>query len=233
MKAEWYFDEFTQVGTDYTDLEKVGIYDAKMQKFRNYEREAKLILSTLKIKPDDIILEIGTGTGHFALEASKKCKKVYAVDVSKTMLEYAKLKSEKENIKNIEWINSGFLNFEFPDIKFDHIVTNAALHHLPDFWKVLALKNIYNSLKNDGKFFLGDVIFSFNTDEISSKINTWINNSKKIDDDFYSEAIIHTKEEYSTFSWIIEAILEKIGFKYQKLSNDNTNNIIVYLCTKN
>lgn len=231
MKPEWYFDEFTQVGTDYTDIKKVEVYDAKMSKFRNYKNEAKLILDTLKISSKDILLEIGTGTGHFAIEASKKCKKVYAADVSKTMLEYAISKAEKENIKNIEWINSGFLNFKFPGIKFDCIVSNAALHHLPDFWKVIALKNIYDSLKNKGNFFLSDVIFSCNINEINTIINNWIDNTKKIDDEFYSEAIIHAREEYSTFSWILECILKKIGFKYQKLSD--TNNIIVYLCTKN
>ena len=230
MNPEWYFDEFIQIGTDYTDVKKVEVYDAKMSKFRKYKNEAKLILDTLKINTDDILLEIGTGTGHFAIEASKKCKKVYAVDVSKTMLEYAKIKTEKENIKNIEWINSGFLNFKFLGIKFDCIVTSVALHHLPDFWKAIALKNIYDSLKDDGRFFLSDVVFSCSVNEINTIINNWIDDTKKIDDEFYSEAIIHAREEHSTFSWILECILKEVGFNYRKFSENN--NISAYLCSK-
>lgn len=230
MNNKWYFDEFTQVGTDYTDINKVKVYDDKMQKFRNYKEEAEIILNKFNVNSNDVILEIGTGTGHFAIEASKRCKKVYAIDVSKTMLEYAESKADKENRTNIEWLNYGFLSYNFPDIKFNHVVTNAAFHHLPDFWKAAAVKKIYNSLKDNGKFFLGDVIFSFNIEEINLKINDWLGSYEKIDDEFYDEAIIHIKKEYSTFSWIIEGLLERSGFKYQKL-NDN-NNFMSYLCEK-
>ncbi len=87
---------------------------------------------------------IGTGTGQFAIAAAQKCHKVYAIDVSKPMLEYAEQQAKKENINNIEWLNQGFLNLDFPGIKFDHIISNAVLHHLPDFWKLIALSNVYN-----------------------------------------------------------------------------------------
>ncbi len=231
MDNKWYFDEFTQIGTDYSDIKKVEAYDDKMLKFRNYKEEAEFILNAFNIDSKDIILEIGTGTGHFAIEASKRCEKVYAIDVSKIMLDYAKLKAEKENRKNIEWLNYGFLSFNIPDIKFNHIVTNAALHHLPDFWKVVSIKNIYDSLKDHGNFFLGDVIYSCNIDDINLKMEESINNAKKIDNEFYNEAIIHIKEEYSTFSWIIEGIFERVGFKFQRLNEKN--NFMTYICMKN
>jgi putative AdoMet-dependent methyltransferase len=233
MKNKWYYDEFTQVGTDFTDINKVEVYDTKMLKFRNYKQEAESILKTLNVNSNHIILEIGTGTGHFAIEASKKCKKIYAIDISKTMLDYAKLKAKAENRHNIEWLNCGFLTYDFPDIKFDCVVSNAALHHLPDFWKTVAINNIYKSLKDKGKFLLGDVIFSFKIDEINAKINDWIENSKKIDNEFYLDTIMHVKNEYSTFSWIIEDMLKRNGFQYQKLNENDVNNFIAYLCTKN
>jgi putative AdoMet-dependent methyltransferase len=233
MNKEWYYNEFIQTGTDFADIKKVEAYDTKMLKFRNYKQEAEFILKTLNVKSTDTILEIGTGTGHFAFEAAKKCHRVYAIDVSKPMLDYAKLKAEKENLNNIEWLNYGFLSFDFPDnLKFDSVVSNAALHHLPDFWKMIAIKNIYKSLKDNGKFILGDVIFSFKFDELNDKINEWINNSKKIDIEFGSETITHIRDEYSTYSWIIEGMFERIGFKFQKLNDANANNFAVYLCSK-
>jgi putative AdoMet-dependent methyltransferase len=230
MKKEWIYDEFIQTGTDFTDIKKVEEYDIKMTKFRNYKQEAELILKLVDINPNDIILDIGTGTGHFAIEASKKCQKVYAIDVSKTMLDYAKLKAKNENTTNIEWLNYGFLTYNFPNIQFDHIVSSAALHHLPDFWKMVAINNIHKLLKDSGKFILGDVIFSFGVDEITRKLEDWINYSKNIDDEFYKDTITHIKKEYSTFTWIIEGMLDRVGFQFKKLNE--SNNFIAYLCQK-
>jgi putative AdoMet-dependent methyltransferase len=230
MRAEWYYDEYLQTGTDFSDIKKVEAYDKKMTKFRDYHKEAELILNILGVTPDQVLLDIGTGTGHFAMAAAKKCRKVYAIDVSKAMLEYAKLKAKEENVSNIEWRHSGFLNFNFPGIQFDNIVSSAALHHLPDFWKFAAINNIYRALKDKGKFYLGDVIFSGSMDEISTKVEAWIDNMKNVDADLHQEAIMHVKKEYSTFSWVIEGIFDRVGFKYQKLFD--ANNFMAYLCIK-
>ncbi|MDD5132466.1 MAG: class I SAM-dependent methyltransferase [bacterium] len=231
MNKEWYYNEYLQTGTDFSDIKKVEAYDTKMTKFRNYQREAEWILDTLGVASGQVLLDIGTGTGHFALAAAKKCQKVYAVDISKTMLEYAKLKAKKENISNIEWQHSGFLNFDFPGIKFDHVVSSAALHHLPDHWKQVAINNIYKALKDQGNFYLGDVIFSSgNIDEIDAKIEAWLDNMKNIDAELSQEAVLHVKKEYSTFAWIIEGMFGQVGFKYQKLVD--ASNFMSYLCTK-
>jgi putative AdoMet-dependent methyltransferase len=228
--AEWYFNEFDQVGIDYGDSAKVEEYDKKMSRFRNYKEEANKILDSIEIRSDHTILEIGIGTGHFAIEASKRCKKVYAVDVSKTMLGYAEKIARENNRNNIEWQCSGFLSFDFPGIGFDHIITEAAFHHLPDFWKIIALDRIFKALHNRGKFFLGDVIFSCEHTNIESTVEDWIHYMNGIDAEFRSEAIIHIRKEYSTFSWIVEGMLDRVGFKYQKLAE--SNNFIEYLCTK-
>jgi putative AdoMet-dependent methyltransferase len=230
MTDQWRYDEYTQTGTDFSDTKKVATYDTKMCKFRDYQKEAELIFNVLNVKPEDVLLDIGTGTGHLAIAAAKNCRKVYAIDVSKPMLEYAQQKAAQENITNIEWHNYGFLNFDFPGIKFDHVVSNAVLHHLPDFWKLVALNNVYQVLQDQGKFLLGDVIFSCNITEIPKTINTWLDTVKNVDTELYAEGITHIKAEYSTFSWIIEGMLEKIGFKYKKLLE--VNNHSTYLCTK-
>jgi putative AdoMet-dependent methyltransferase len=40
----------------------------------------------------------------------------------------------------------GFLNYEHNGPPLDMIVSNLALHHLPDFWKMIALKRIHEML---------------------------------------------------------------------------------------
>lgn len=230
MKTQWYFDEFQQTGTDYTDIKKVEAYDIKMCRFRNYRQEAAMVLDLFGAQPGDALLEIGTGTGHFAIEAAKRCGKVHAVDVSETMLKYAEIKARQENVTNIEWRHSGFLTTDFPDAHFDCIFTNAAMHHLPDFWKALALRNIHRMLKPGGKFILGDVIFSCTIDETESRVQDWIEGFKKVDEEFFSESADHIKKEYSTFSWVIEGMLERTGFSYK--TSADINNFMVYLCVK-
>jgi len=230
MKPRWFFDEFQQTGTDFTDIKKVEAYDNKMSKFRNYRQEAAMVLDLFNAQASDVLLEIGTGTGHFAIEAAKRCGKVHAVDVSETMLKYAELKARQENITNIEWRHSGFLTADFPDVHFNFIFSNAAMHHLPDFWKALALRNIHRMLKPGGKFILGDVIFSCTIDETETKVQDWIEGFKKVDEDFFSESTGHIKKEYSTFSWIIEGMLERTCFSHKTVAD--MNNFMIYLCVK-
>lgn len=48
---------------------------------------------------------------------------------------------------NIEFIQSGFLTYEHQSEPVDLIFTKAALHHLPDFWKQIALLRLNQMLK--------------------------------------------------------------------------------------
>lgn len=147
----WYYNEFKQIGVDYTDLKEVETYDLNMQKLRDIENEAKGILELLKIKNMDLVLEIGTGTGELALKLSGHCKKVVAIDVSRTMIYFAKTKAESQKKTNIEFHNAGFLTYENHDEPFDAVVTQLALHHLPDYWKMIALKKNLRNVERRGK----------------------------------------------------------------------------------
>lgn len=76
-------------------------YDERHGQFRNINKENKDVLRLLSVQQDHVIADIGTGTGEFAIQAAKNCKKVYAIDVSKTMLEYAEKKARENNLSNI------------------------------------------------------------------------------------------------------------------------------------
>ena len=64
----------------------------------------------------------------------------------------------KANINNVFPICSGLLSYEHDGEPADVVISNAVLHHLPDFWKLVALRNINSFLKPGGKFFLFDVV---------------------------------------------------------------------------
>lgn len=56
----------------------------------------------LELDEDDILFEIGTGSGYQAAIASQLCKKVYTVEIIPELAEFAKRNLEKENIQNVE-----------------------------------------------------------------------------------------------------------------------------------
>ncbi len=50
-----------------------------------------LALDFLELGADDVLLDIGTGRGRWAVAASQHCKKVIGIDISKRMLEDARM----------------------------------------------------------------------------------------------------------------------------------------------
>jgi putative AdoMet-dependent methyltransferase len=228
---QWYYDEFKQIGVDYTDCEEVQAYDLRMQKLRDIESEFNSIRELLNIKSTDLILEIGTGTGELALKFSAHCRKVVAIDVSKKMIDFAKMKAESQKKANIEFYNAGFLTYEDYDETFDVIVTQLALHHLPDYWKMIALRRVYGMLKEDGKLYLSDVVFPSTILDYDSYFNEIITDLKKsAGDKLAKETEIHIREEFSTLDWIMEGLLKSAGFCIESVKCDGF--IVDYLCKK-
>jgi putative AdoMet-dependent methyltransferase len=228
---QWYYDEFKQIGVDYTDIEEVQAYDLRMQKLRDTESEFNMLRELLKIKDTDLILEIGTGTGELALKLSDHCRKVVAIDISKKMLDFAKVKVESQKKANIQFYNAGFLTFDNYDEPFDVIVTQLTLHHLPDYWKMIALRRTYGMLKEGGKFYLRDVVFPSLIRDYDSYFNKIITDlQKSAGDKLAEETEIHIRDEFSTLDWIMEGLLKNAGFCIEAVKFDGF--MAGYLCKK-
>ncbi|MEA3364813.1 MAG: class I SAM-dependent methyltransferase [Candidatus Hydrogenedentes bacterium] len=95
------------------------------------------------------------------MRAATHCRFVHACDVSKPMVEYARLRAEKQHIKNIAFHHAGFLTYMHEGKPVDVVVSQIALHHIPDFWKAVALQRIAEVLKPGGIFWLKDIVFDF------------------------------------------------------------------------
>ncbi|WP_407283244.1 class I SAM-dependent methyltransferase [Methanolobus sp. WCC1] len=229
---EWYYDELIQVGTDYESEEEVLQYDRKMGSIRNIAGEAETMCKLISIQPDNEILEVGCGTGEFSIELSKHCKQVTALDISQKMLDFAEKKARSRQRDNIRFIKAGFLTFDSEETKYDAVVTQLVLHHLPDFWKFIALKNINSMLKSGGKFFLKDVVFSSDTPDFDTFFPQLFRNiPDEADDKVVEEMKLHIKEEYSTFDWTMKGLIEQAGFQIQE--HDHKNGFMAsYLCIK-
>lgn len=225
----WQYNEFQQIGKDYNSIEEVAVYDATHADFRDIKKESNAVLDQLAVQPNDTVIDFGSGTGTFAIEAAKRCSKVFAVDISKPMLDFAKNKARTANIDNIEFCHAGFLTFEAPKM-VDCIHSSLALHHLPDFWKGIALSKIHKILKPNGQLFLCDVVIP-NQNTISV-IQSFIDKQAALGGQFLKDdAEKHFRDEFSTYDWIMQGLLEQVGFQLvEKKYYDGI--IATYFCKK-
>lgn len=229
---DWIYNEFSHVGVDYSRKSNVDVYDDQMERFRNYQKEAEEFLARLGAPDtkDLIAVDIGCGTGAFSLHAAPFLRKIYAVDVSPEMLKTASSKAEDNRIENIEFCNSGFLTFQ-PQEKVDVIYTKWAFHHLPDYWKQVGLLNMNRMLKPGGVLFLTDVVFKFDPDYETGTEAFLKDLSTEFGEEFAEETKIHIKDEYSTYDWILQGLIERAGFS---IETSNTEDCLVmeYFCRK-
>jgi ubiquinone/menaquinone biosynthesis C-methylase UbiE len=226
----WQYHEPDHPGADFDALAE--IYDRNMQKYRDVQGEIDEILGFLDLQPDQTILEIGTGTGEFALAAARRCELVYAVDLSNGMLEYAKKKAASKGIKNVEFLPGGFLTYLHQGAPLDAVVTQIALHHLPDFWKQIALLRMAEMLKEGGKFCLRDVVYSFDIQGHEKFFEKFVTKaSEKGGPKFARMMSDHVKNEYSTMDWIMRGMIERAGFDISHEAHKH-GFYALYLCTK-
>jgi len=215
-----------QVGTDYADAAEVERYEARMGQLRKLGAEDAAILDLLNLAAGSRVLEIGTGSGHFARAAARAGHRVTAIDVSPAMLQYARARAEAEGLGSIEFRQAGFLTFSGEPATFDAVVSVAVLHHLPDAWKAVALRNIQRLLKPEGLLLLGDVVFSWSGDDHAVCFEEFINACPEA---VRAGAIGHASKEFSTLGWIMDGLLERAGFKILK-TNPGKASFVQYLC---
>jgi ubiquinone/menaquinone biosynthesis C-methylase UbiE len=225
----WLFDEYR--GYRWLDAAEVEAYE---QTIRPDPAAERALLTSLGVSKEHTLIDLGAGTGALVLEAAPLCRSVIAVDPSGAMLDYMRSKAERLGITNITYARKGFLTYDHTDSPVDFVVTRHALHHLPDFWKVEALRRIHTLLKPRGIFHLRELVYSFEPADAPSAIQRWISrvpadSATGLTRAFFEE---HVREKYSTYSWLLEAMLRKVGFDIQAASYTEDETHARYLCVK-
>lgn len=231
-RTNWLFDEFVQVGVDYTDEDIVAEYDKHHEGFRDLDQEAKTIFKALDLSSDSTVLDIGCGTGGLTTRFAQMCRHVYAVDISKSMLAQLAHKIKTEGFNNVTIVQSGFLTYQHHDGALDAIVSNINLHHIPDFWKQIAVCRFFDFLKFGGKLFLADVVFEFDPRTYQKAIGDWVDDMEKLaGQSMADETVIHVRDEFSTWGWIMKGMLERAGFSINS-SFEIMKHMRAYVCSK-
>ncbi len=229
---KWQYDEKKYSGVDYSSIDEVAAYDSMHKKFRDYSKSSEEIIRRLSLDSNSTVIDLGSGTGAFALHAAKKCRTVYAVDISAAMLEYCRQQAEREGLTNIVFCQGGLLTYKHAAELADAAVCVAVLHHLPDFWKVAALTRCCGMLKPGGRLYLFDIVFPSTGTPLQQRIEEWIKAIETMADArLAAEAVIHARDEFSTYDWIMEGIIRRSGLQIDSAEYGNGFQT-TYVCTK-
>ena len=230
--ARWQYNELKFSGVDYSSVEQVAAYDSMHERFRDYAKGTEEIIRRLGIDSNSTVIDFGSGTGAFTLHAARKCKKIYAVDISAAMIDYCRQQAEKEGLTNIEFHQGGLLTYEHTEEPADAAVCIAVLHHLPDFWKLKALTRCCGMLKPGGRFLLFDIVFPSTEPDIDRKIDEFIKGMEvMVGARLAEESVIHVRDEFSTYDWIMEGIIRRSGFQIDAVEYRKGFQT-TYVCTK-
>lgn len=222
--SSWQFDELAHAGPEHLDPTYIAGYDAKSQTDWSDDIAA---LQELGIGTTSTVVDLGAGTGAFAEAIAPLVARVVAVDVSEPMV--AAMRA-----RGVEAVCAGLLTYRHDGAPPDAVFTRNVLHHLPDFWKAIALERMARLLRPGGVLRLRDLVYSFEPSEASDAIAQWL--AAAPDDPAAgwteTELVEHVREESSTFTWLLEPILERVGFAIRDRQLSQSRTFAAYTCVR-
>ncbi len=231
QSGSWMIDELDYAGPEHLDPAFVAGYE---QKQGTPDPTADLeVLAAHGLGPTSTVVDLGAGTGIFALAAARRFGHVTAVDVSPAMLDVVRDRAQKAGLVNLECVEAGFLTYRHVGAQVDGVYTRNALHHLPDFWKGLALNRIASIMRTGGVLRLHDLIYDFQPGEADLVLDRWLESAASDPARGYTREDFaeHIRSEHSTFRWLFEPMLTLTGFHV--VTADFTGSVYgAYTCIK-
>ncbi|MFA7467493.1 MAG: class I SAM-dependent methyltransferase [Desulfotomaculaceae bacterium] len=114
--------------------------------------EKEAIYAYLEPRAGMKILDVGCGTGLYALDLAAKGLDVTGVDISRPMLEQAGAKAKHAGL-DVHFMEADALQLPFKDQSFDAVLSVTALEFAPDL--STALSEALRVLKTGGRLVLG------------------------------------------------------------------------------
>src|SRR5579862_8622103 len=119
---------------------------------RGIEQKIPQVIEKLRLKPGDIVADIGSGSGSFSIPMAKAIAPngiLYAVDIDQKMLDYVADRAKKESVSNLRTVLGEYDDPKLPvkdvDVAFFHRVLHMIEH------RQLYLNDTAKYLKPDGR----------------------------------------------------------------------------------
>jgi SAM-dependent methyltransferase len=220
----WRFDEVAHAGHEHLDADYVAAYDEKSP--TDWSEEVGTLLE-LGVGATSTVVDLGAGTGTFARTIAPYVARVVAVDVSEPMV--AAMRA-----RGLEAVRAGFLSYEHEGDPPDAVFARNALHHLPDFWKAIALERVARLLQPGGVLRLKDLVYAFQPQDAEAAITSWLAAAPEDPARGWTaeELAEHVREEHSTFTWLLEPMLARVGFEIRDRQVSANGIYAAYTCVR-
>ena len=214
----WLLDETAHTGPEHLDAAFIAGFDRK----QGYPDPGPDIAAFAAHGLDGaaVVVDLGAGTGQFAIPAARRFGRVIAVDLSPAMVSALRAKAVASgDLANLTAECAGFLSFD-PGVPVDGVFTRHALHQIPDFWKAIALRRIADMLRPGGVLRLRDLVYDFGPGEAEEVFDGWLAGATADPAEGYTAAEYaeHVRTEHSTFRWLLEPMLAAAGFEITEVS---------------
>ncbi|MCP3923745.1 MAG: class I SAM-dependent methyltransferase [Desulfobacterales bacterium] len=124
--------------------------------FMNKKNSPRYALGS-KIKNNNLqILDVCCGSGRASLPFAGSTNTIVGIDLSSDMLALAKKKNGKTRSQNVSFLQMDATKIDFPDEKFDVVMSSFALHEMNSDLMTSVLMEKYRVLKKGGKLYIVD-----------------------------------------------------------------------------
>lgn len=126
------------------------------QHFLKSPKFALMLIGHSNIRKNDIVVEIGAGSGVITTALSKRCKLVYAIEPDRETAEKLRANLKRFGAENVIVIEKDFRDVELPAEPFKVFANPPFRHSAEIFYKLLNLENqdgkiIEKGMKNPPK----------------------------------------------------------------------------------
>jgi len=154
LKKEMYLKEpFLGGGGESLEIESIkkvyaaysNVYDVLFKRF--FYPRIRNAITTMDIRPGELVLDVGVGTGLSFSVFPKDCK-VVGIDLSREMLKKAKKKIDENRLENINVLSMDAMSIGFADNTFDKVFLSHVVTVVPDPYRMM--QEVKRVCKKDG-----------------------------------------------------------------------------------